>query len=63
MNDVLQMLANNHINVKDFNGKTLSEGYGIINIVIAVTGLAQLDALTKKLRGLRGVINVTRQTM
>ncbi|MDO4175092.1 MAG: TGS domain-containing protein, partial [Eubacteriales bacterium] len=63
MNDVLQTLANNHINVKDFNGKTLSEGYGIINIVIAVTGLSQLDALTKKLRSLRGVTNVVRQSM
>lgn len=63
MNDVLQTLTNNHINIKDFNGKTLSEGYGIINIVIAVTGLSQLDALTKKLRSLRGVINVVRQSM
>ncbi|MGM9617094.1 RelA/SpoT family protein [Butyricicoccus sp.] len=63
MNDVLQTLTNNHINVKDFNGKTLSEGYGIINIVIEVTGLSQLDALKKKLRSLRGVINVVRQSM
>ncbi len=62
MSDVLQTLANNHINVRDFNGKTLSEGYGIINIVIDVTGIAQLDALTKKLRGLKGVINVVRQS-
>ncbi|MDO5784894.1 MAG: bifunctional (p)ppGpp synthetase/guanosine-3',5'-bis(diphosphate) 3'-pyrophosphohydrolase [Eubacteriales bacterium] len=62
MNDVLQTLANNHINIRDFNGKTLSEGYGIINIVIDVTGLAQLDALTKRLRSLRGVVNVVRQT-
>ena len=63
MNDVLQTLTNNHINVKDFNGKTLSEGYGIINIVIEVTGLSQLDALKKKLHSLRGVINVVRQSM
>ena len=62
MNDVLQTLANNHINIRDFNGKTLSEGYGVINIVIEVTGLAQLDALIKRLRGLRGVVNVVRQT-
>lgn len=62
MNDVLQTLANNHINIRDFNGKTLSEGYGVINIVIDVTGLAQLDALTKRLRSLRGVVNVVRQT-
>lgn len=62
MNDVLQTLANNHINIRDFNGKTLSEGYGVINIVIDVTGLAQLDALTKRLRSLRGVINIVRQT-
>lgn len=63
MNDVLQTLTNNHINVKDFNGKTLSEGYGIINIVIEVTGLSQLDALQKRLRSLRGVINVVRQSL
>ena len=37
--------------------------YGIINIVIEVTGLSQLDALKKKLRSLRGVINVVRQSM
>lgn len=62
MNEVLQTLSNNRINVRDFSGKTLSEGYGIINIVIDVTGLAQLDALTRKLRTLRGVINVVRQS-
>lgn len=62
MNDVLQTLANNHINVRDFNGRTMSEGYGVINIVIDVTGLAQLDALIKRLRSLRGVINIVRQT-
>ena len=62
MSEVLQILANNHINVRDFNGKTLSEGFGIINIVIDVTGLSQLDALTKKLRSIKGVINVVRQS-
>ena len=62
MNEVLQILANNHINVRDFNGKTLSEGFGIINIVIDVTGLSQLDALIKKLRSIKGVINVVRQS-
>ncbi len=62
MSEVLQVLAANHINVRDFNGKTLSEGFGIINIVIDVTGLSQLDALSKKLRGIRGVINVVRQS-
>lgn len=63
MNDALQVLKNNHINVRDFNGKTLSDDYGIINAVIDVTGLSQLDAVIKKLRGLKGVINVVRQSM
>ena len=62
MNEVLQILSNNHINVRDFSGKTLSEGFGIINIVIDVTGLSQLDALTKKLRSIKGIINVVRQS-
>lgn len=48
--------------MRDFNGKTLSEGFGIINIVIDVTGLSQLDALIKKLRSIKGVINVVRQS-
>ena len=62
MSEVLQVLAANHINVRDFNGKTLSEGYGIINIVIDVTGLSQLEALKKKLQSIKGVIGVARQT-
>ena len=62
MNEILHVMANNHINVRDFNGKTLSQGYGIINIVIDVTGIAQLDALTKKLRSIKGVVNVVRQS-
>ena len=62
MSEVLQVLAANHINVRDFNGKTLSEGYGIINIVIDVTGLSQLEALKKKIQSIKGVIGVARQT-
>ena len=62
MNEILQVMASNHINVRDFNGKTLSEGFGIINIVIDVTGLSQLDAITRKLRTIKGVVNVVRQS-
>jgi GTP pyrophosphokinase len=62
MSDVLLLLSNNHVNICDFNGKTLSEGYGIINAVIDVTGIPQLEMLINKLRSIKGVINVTRQS-
>ncbi len=62
MSDVLMMLANNRINVRDFNGKTLSEGFGIINIVVDVTGLSQLEMLRRKIKSIKGVMNVARQT-
>ncbi len=62
MSDVLMILSNNRVNVRDFNGKTLSEGFGIINAVVDVTGISQLEMLISKLRSIKGVINVTRQT-
>lgn len=62
MSDVLIILSNNRVNVRDFNGKTLSEGFGIINIVVDVTGISQLALLISKLRAVKGVINVVRQT-
>ncbi|MCI6830571.1 MAG: bifunctional (p)ppGpp synthetase/guanosine-3',5'-bis(diphosphate) 3'-pyrophosphohydrolase [Clostridiales bacterium] len=62
MSDVLMILSNNRINVRDFNGKTLSEGFAIINAVVDVTGIPQLEMLISKLRSVKGVINVTRQS-
>ena len=62
MSDVLMILSNNRINIRDFNGKTLSEGFAIINAVVDVTGIPQLEMLISKLRSVKGVINVTRQS-
>ena len=39
MSDVLMILSNNPVDVRDFNGKTLSEGFAIINAVVDVTGI------------------------
>ncbi|MGN1031260.1 MAG: RelA/SpoT family protein [Butyricicoccaceae bacterium] len=62
MSEVLNTLANSRVNVSDFNGKTLSQGYAIINAVVDVSGVKQLESVVNKLRTIKGVVSVARHT-
>lgn len=62
MSEVLNTLASSRVNVSDFNGKTLSQGYAIINAVVDVSGVTQLESVLNKLRTIKGVVSVNRHT-
>ncbi len=58
--DVLQLFLQAKINVCDINARDTEDGFGVINALIEVTGLAQLDNIIPRIRNIKGVIDVIR---
>ncbi len=60
LSDVTALLAASKINVHDMSARDLNDGFGIINAMVDVAGVRQLENLIGKLRGIKGVMDVTR---
>jgi guanosine-3',5'-bis(diphosphate) 3'-pyrophosphohydrolase len=60
--DIVSVLSNAHINVQEINAKDLDDGYAVTNLVIAVSGVNQLDNIMNKLKNIKGVINIIRNS-
>ncbi len=60
LSDVTAMLAACKINVHDMSARDLNDGFGVINIMLDVAGVHQLENIMHRLKGIRGVLDVTR---
>lgn len=60
LSDIAVLLAQSKVNVRDMNARDLDDGYGVINIVIEVTGIKQLQHIMNRIKGTKGVVGVTR---
>lgn len=58
--DIAVLLAQAHVNVHEFSAKDLNDGFGVINAVVDVSGVAQLDNIINRLKNVKGVLDVTR---
>lgn len=60
LSDVTAVLATCKINVHDLSARDLNDGFGVINAMVDVAGVRQLENLISRLRGIKGVLDVTR---
>jgi len=60
LSDVVAMLAACKINVHDMSARDLNDGFGIINALVDVSGVRQLENIISRIRGIKGVLDVTR---
>ncbi|MCF2670804.1 bifunctional (p)ppGpp synthetase/guanosine-3',5'-bis(diphosphate) 3'-pyrophosphohydrolase [Butyricicoccus pullicaecorum] len=62
LSDIAVLLAQSKVNVRDMNARDLDDGYGVINVVIDVTGVKQLQHIMNRIKTTKGVVGVTRVT-
>ena len=60
LSDVAMLLAQAHVNVHELSARDLNDGFGVINAMIDVSGISQLDNIINRIRGTKGVLDVTR---
>ncbi len=60
LSDVAAMLAACKINVHDMSARDLNDGFAIINAMVDVSGVRQLENIISRIRGIKGVLDVTR---
>ena len=60
LSDIAVLLAQAHVNVHELSARDLNDGFGVINAMIDVSGIAQLDNIINRIRGTKGVLDVTR---
>lgn len=60
LSDVAAVLAASRVNVHEISARDLNDGFGIINAMVDVAGVAQLDNIINRLRGIKGIVDVTR---
>lgn len=60
LSDVAAVLAASKVNVHELSARDLSDGFGIINAMVDVAGVAQLDNIINRLKGIKGILDVTR---
>ncbi len=60
LSDVAAMLAACKINVHDMSARDLNDGFGIINAMVDVSGVRQIENIISRIRGIKGVLDVTR---
>ena len=58
--EIMVLLAQSKVNVRDLSARDLEDGYGVINAVIDVTGVRQLKHIMTRLKNTKGVMDVTR---
>ncbi|MDR3767566.1 MAG: bifunctional (p)ppGpp synthetase/guanosine-3',5'-bis(diphosphate) 3'-pyrophosphohydrolase [Butyricicoccus sp.] len=60
LSDVAVLLAQSHVNVHELSARDLNDGFGVINAMVDVSGVAQLDNIINRLKNTKGVLDVTR---
>ena len=60
LSDVAVLLAQSHVNVHELSARDLNDGFGVINAMVDVSGVAQLDNIVNRLKNTKGVLDVTR---
>ena len=60
LSDVATLLAQSHVNVHELSARDLNDGFGVINAMVDVSGVAQLDNIINRLKNTKGVLDVTR---
>lgn len=60
LSDVAAVLAASKVNVHELSARDLGDGYGVINAMVDVAGVAQLDNIINRLKGIKGILDVTR---
>ncbi|MBS5145460.1 MAG: bifunctional (p)ppGpp synthetase/guanosine-3',5'-bis(diphosphate) 3'-pyrophosphohydrolase [Butyricicoccus pullicaecorum] len=58
--EIMVLLAQSKVNIRDLTARDLEDGYGVINAVIDVTGVRQLKHIMTRLKNTKGVMDVTR---
>ena len=58
--DIAVLLAQAKVNVRDLNARDLEDGFSVINAVIDVTGVRQLKHIMTRIKGTKGVMDVSR---
>lgn len=58
--EVMVLLAQTKVNVRDLSARDLEDGYGVINVVIDVTDVRQLKHIMTRLKNTKGVMDVAR---
>lgn len=60
--EIVTLLSSTHINVQELNAKDLDDGYAVIHAVIDVSGINQLESIINKLKNIKGVISIIRNS-
>lgn len=60
LSDVTAILAASKINVHEISARDLNDGFAVINAMVDVQGVHQLDNLISRIRGIKGVLDITR---
>ncbi len=60
LSDVAAVLAASKVNVHELSARDLNDGFGMINAMVDVAGVAQLDNIMNRLKGIKGILDVTR---
>ena len=58
--DIAVLLAQAKVNVRDLNARDLEDGFSVINAVIDVTDVRQLKHIMTRIKGTKGVMDVSR---
>ena len=60
LSDVAAVLAASKVNVHELSARDLNDGFGVINAMVDVAGVAQLDNIINRIKGIKGILDVTR---
>lgn len=60
LSDVAAVLAASKVNVHELSARDLSDGFGVINAMVDVEGVAQLENIINRIKGIKGILDVTR---
>ena len=60
LSDVAAVLAASKVNVHELSARDLSDGFGVINAMVDVAGVAQLENIINRIKGIKGILDVTR---
>ena len=58
--DIMQLITNDNLQLTSLNAKSLKNGVAVMNVMVTVDNKEKLNTLMKKIKAIRGVIEVYR---
>lgn len=58
--DVAMLFSSARVNVHELSARDMTDGFAVVNAMVDVSGVTQLENIMSKLRGTKGVVDVSR---